>query len=229
MGKDKRKRKRGSSDGVSTQTSVERAVESGTIQQKVEVKRQKTESGPLKDKLDQKVQETLDSSSTDCGGLSNHADATSPDADHSLEPVTTILESQKSQTTHHATNRAPPSQRRKRAPLRPPTRETDIYVSRKSARPALFKRAKKLLNQGKTVTIHGLGAAVKDALSLAIALQNSYRGRLSMKTSTHTVELVDDIEPEDEDDDIGSELRLSPAIRVEVRSIDTDVSVKFGA
>ncbi|KAI8833205.1 hypothetical protein BC829DRAFT_408008 [Chytridium lagenaria] len=82
-----------------------------------------------------------------------------------------------------------PILRSKRSIQRAPTLLTDIYISRKSVFPALLKRAIKLLkSKNPFITIHGMGAAVNKAIEVAL------------KILTSTVELVDDVVDEEEDE-----------------------------
>ncbi|KAI9094034.1 ribonuclease P protein subunit p20 [Phlyctochytrium arcticum] len=111
--------------------------------------------------------------------------------------------------------------RHKRAPQRAPTLANDIYVSRKSNFIGLLKRGQKILDdeQYTTLTIHGLGAAMKRAIELALRLKEDNLDRISWTIETSTVNLVDDVEPEDVDDDLVSETRQNSSIHICIRKI----------
>ncbi|PVD25753.1 hypothetical protein C0Q70_13413 [Pomacea canaliculata] len=87
---------------------------------------------------------------------------------------------------------------KKRLPPRLPTRKNDVYVSRKTNFEAQLNRCQKILDVGNEVYIHGLGSAINRAINLALQLKE--RGVGSVETSVHTstVELVDDLEPEND-------------------------------
>ncbi|CAG8436894.1 14071_t:CDS:2 [Funneliformis caledonium] len=90
---------------------------------------------------------------------------------------------------------------RKRKPQRPATVTTDIYVSTRSNFNGQLFRAKKLLmtDGHPSITIHGLGAAIQN-----------------------TVQIVDDIIPDDDDKDIESQTRHNSAVHIQV-SLKEDV------
>ncbi|KAJ3212594.1 Glycosyl phosphatidyl inositol protein transamidase complex subunit, partial [Dinochytrium kinnereticum] len=109
------------------------------------------------------------------------------------------------------------TQRSKRAVQRPPTLANDIYVCRKARFGAMLKRAIKLLNSKKYphVTIHGLGAAVVRAIDLALRLKANVPG-LTWVITTSTVELVDDLMMEDEEEVVTE--RRNSAIQIKIFS-----------
>ncbi|KAJ3295935.1 ribonucleases P/MRP protein subunit pop7 [Rhizoclosmatium sp. JEL0117] len=89
----------------------------------------------------------------------------------------------------------------KRAPQRKPTLESDVYVSRKSNFKAVCKRCETLLKTQKVshVMVHGLGAAVTKAVSIALAVKDSMPG-IELHVTTSTVNLIDDVINEDDED-----------------------------
>ncbi|KAJ3183200.1 ribonucleases P/MRP protein subunit pop7 [Gaertneriomyces sp. JEL0708] len=108
--------------------------------------------------------------------------------------------------------------RHKRPPQRAPTLSNDIYVSRKSSFLALAKRAQKLLD-GKEftfLTIHGMGAALNRAIQLALHLREKNNSRISWTITTSSVTLIDDVEPEDVDDETACEVRQNSAIHIRI-------------
>ncbi|KAJ3080616.1 ribonucleases P/MRP protein subunit pop7 [Quaeritorhiza haematococci] len=102
----------------------------------------------------------------------------------------------------------------KRAPQRPPTLQNDIYVSRKSSFPALLKRADKLFGQCKTdtdyFTIHSMGAAMNKGIELALKLKEKHQDVVQWTVTTSTVDLVDDVEPDDEMEDLKTQAVKAP-------------------
>ncbi|KAJ1904029.1 hypothetical protein IWQ60_012503, partial [Tieghemiomyces parasiticus] len=86
----------------------------------------------------------------------------------------------------------------KRAPMRPLSRPTDIYVSghrAKSSIVPLIKRGLRLLLDDKhpEIYVHGLGAAIPTALSTALAIKERLRDQATVECYTSTTTLYDDI------------------------------------
>lgn len=108
---------------------------------------------------------------------------------------------------------------RKRGIVRAATLKTDIYVSRKSAYPALLKRATQLLedNTIKSFVIHGMGAALNRAIELALELQQSYPQRFKWDITTDTVKLIDDVE---EEASSSVETRCNSAIHIAINKLE---------
>mmetsp|Transcript_21198 Transcript_21198/g.29196 ORF Transcript_21198/g.29196 Transcript_21198/m.29196 type:complete len:120 (-) Transcript_21198:639-998(-) len=84
-------------------------------------------------------------------------------------------------------------ERNKLAPLRPPSSPTDIFVSRRSNDCVLYKKSLKLLDRvdTKSITLHGLGAAIEKATILALKIQKRSNGAYRLDISTSSVELMD--------------------------------------
>uniref|UniRef100_A0AAV2KSK3 Ribonuclease P protein subunit p20 n=1 Tax=Knipowitschia caucasica TaxID=637954 RepID=A0AAV2KSK3_KNICA len=91
---------------------------------------------------------------------------------------------------------------RKRLPRKLPKRRNDVYVNMKTDFRAQLARCQKLLEGGghREICVHGLGLAINRAINIALQLQASSQGALQLATNTSTVELVDDLEPEDPDE-----------------------------
>ncbi|KAF7229814.1 ribonuclease P protein subunit p20 [Nothobranchius furzeri] len=91
---------------------------------------------------------------------------------------------------------------RKRLPRKLPKRRNDVYVNMKTDFRAQLARCQKLLEGGghREICIHGLGLAINRAINIALQLQTSSQGALQLAANTSTVELVDDLEPEDPDE-----------------------------
>lgn len=88
---------------------------------------------------------------------------------------------------------------RKRLPRKLPKRRNDVYVNMKTDFRAQLARCQKLLEGGghREICVHGLGLAINRAINIALQLQASSQGALQLAANTSTVELVDDLEPED--------------------------------
>ena len=90
---------------------------------------------------------------------------------------------------------------RKRLPRKLPKRRNDVYVNMKTDFRAQLARCQKLLEGGghREICVHGLGLAINRAINIALQLQASSQGALQLAANTSTVELVDDLEPDDPD------------------------------
>lgn len=88
---------------------------------------------------------------------------------------------------------------RKRLPRKLPKRRNDVYVNMKTDFRAQLARCQKLLDGGgqREICVHGLGLAINRAINIALQLQASSQGALQLAANTSTVELVDDLEPEE--------------------------------
>lgn len=91
---------------------------------------------------------------------------------------------------------------RKRLPRKLPKRRNDVYVNMKTDFRAQLARCQKLLEGGghREICVHGLGLAINRAINIALQLQASSQGVLQLAANTSTVELVDDLEPDDPDE-----------------------------
>ncbi|KAK0133704.1 Ribonuclease P protein subunit p20 [Merluccius polli] len=100
---------------------------------------------------------------------------------------------------------------RKRLPRKLPKRRNDVYVNMKTDFRAQLARCQKLLEGGgggghREICVHGLGLAINRAINIALQLQASSQGALQLAANTSTVELVDDLEPDDPDEATGEPL-----------------------
>lgn len=89
---------------------------------------------------------------------------------------------------------------RKRLPRKLPKRRNDVYVNMKTDFKAQLARCQKLLDAHREICIHGLGLAINRAINIALQLQTSSQGALQLAANTSTVELIDDLEPDDPDE-----------------------------
>ncbi|CAL8241526.1 unnamed protein product [Merluccius merluccius] len=117
---------------------------------------------------------------------------------------------------------------RKRLPRKLPKRRNDVYVNMKTDFRAQLARCQKLLEGGggggaggghREICVHGLGLAINRAINIALQLQASSQGALQLAANTSTVELVDDLEPDDPDEATGEPLtrtRNNSAIHIKV-------------
>ncbi|KAI9505476.1 hypothetical protein GGI25_001022 [Coemansia spiralis] len=114
---------------------------------------------------------------------------------------------------------------KKRKPIRPSTSRADIYVTRERRKfNGHLQRARKLLvdRHYPHITIHGLGAAIQQAIQLANAIKASIGSNVvSMDVSTDTVTLYDDVVPQDNDSKIVTQARQNSAIHIKMTLVDS--------
>ncbi|KAG0278722.1 ribonucleases P/MRP protein subunit pop7 [Linnemannia exigua] len=110
---------------------------------------------------------------------------------------------------------------RKRAPLRPQTLPTDIYVTNTSSYKGQLTRAKKLLvEDGEPfIILHAMGAAIERAIGLAMGINTACSGQVRCHTETATVDLVDDIIPVDAEKDFDTNTRQNSAIHIRIEML----------
>jgi hypothetical protein len=72
----------------------------------------------------------------------------------------------------------------------------------------------------KTVTIHGLGAMVIRATSMALAAQEALENQVILKPTTETITLVDDIIPDDMEKDLDIQKRQNSIIHIKLEAKD---------
>nr|XP_033797149.1 ribonuclease P protein subunit p20-like [Geotrypetes seraphini] len=72
------------------------------------------------------------------------------------------------------------------------------------------------LTSPQQICIHGLGLAINRAINVALQLQANSFGTLQIAANTSTVELVDDLEPEVDDEEPASRTRNNSAIHIKV-------------
>ena len=111
---------------------------------------------------------------------------------------------------------------RKRLPKRMPKRKNDVYVNRKTDFKAQFGRCLKMLEEERQteIYIHGLGAAVNRAMTLALRLSEHFHGSIGTAVNTSTVELVDDLEPQQDEQEQETQQRNNSAIHIKLYRIE---------
>ncbi|XP_041351252.1 ribonuclease P protein subunit p20-like [Gigantopelta aegis] len=115
---------------------------------------------------------------------------------------------------------------RKRLPPRLPKRKNDVYISRRVHFQAQLKRCQKLLDSGNEVYIHGLGAAINRAINVALQLKENGRGTVEVSAYTSTVDLADDLEPDNDDDEPEVSHRNNSAVHIKVYRPDLPSTAK---
>ncbi|KAI9489328.1 hypothetical protein BDB00DRAFT_770897, partial [Zychaea mexicana] len=87
----------------------------------------------------------------------------------------------------------------KRAPQRPATVPSDVYISHKTKTNVIIKRVRQLMvnEKYKQVTLHGMGAQLLKTVQIAQAIQRTLHNQIDLRPTTGTVTLVDDIIPDD--------------------------------
>ncbi|KAJ2496725.1 hypothetical protein IWW47_003747 [Coemansia sp. RSA 2052] len=106
---------------------------------------------------------------------------------------------------------------KKRKPIRPSVSRSDIYVTREPRKfQALVNRARRLLvdRNYPSVTIHGLGAAIPQAIKVANVVKASLSDQATMDVTTDTVNMYDDIVPTDPSEDMVTQVRQNSAIHI---------------
>ena len=105
---------------------------------------------------------------------------------------------------------------RKRLPRNMPRRKNDVYITKKTSFEGQFKRCEKLLNEldYQEIVIHGLGAAINRAMTLALKLQGQMSGLVEIAVNTSTVELVDDLEPSNDNVEADTQARNNSAVHI---------------
>ncbi|KAI8514988.1 ribonucleases P/MRP protein subunit pop7 [Branchiostoma belcheri] len=108
-------------------------------------------------------------------------------------------------------------QLRKRLPRKLPKRKNDIYVNMQSNFKGQLERAQRILDAGSNeVFIHGLGHAINRAINIALQLKARGLGTIEVSTNTSTVELIDDLYPENEDVSSEVQSRNNSAVHIRV-------------
>ncbi|XP_022782033.1 ribonuclease P protein subunit p20-like isoform X1 [Stylophora pistillata] len=106
---------------------------------------------------------------------------------------------------------------RRRPPQKEQKRRNDIYVNRKTDFAGQLERCQKILDSSEQeVTIHGLGSAINRAINLALQLEQRGQGTVELSTTTSSVKLVDDFEPECDDQEGYSRVRTNSAVHIRV-------------
>jgi len=106
---------------------------------------------------------------------------------------------------------------RKRLPRRLPKRKNDVYVTKKTNFKAQIARCKKLLESGHSeIYIHGLGVAIDRAVNIALQLKVLGSGSLEVAANTATVDLIDDLEPLNDELEPETQNRKTSAIHIKV-------------
>ncbi|XP_077273569.1 ribonuclease P protein subunit p20 [Temnothorax americanus] len=106
---------------------------------------------------------------------------------------------------------------RKRQPFKFSRSDRDIYVNNKTPFKGQLYKCEKLFDKGASeLVIHGLGAAVCKAASLALRLKEIHHETLDLDIKTSTVDLVDNLEAltDDVDDEINN--RQNSAIHIRI-------------
>ncbi|KAF9116437.1 ribonucleases P/MRP protein subunit pop7 [Mortierella sp. AM989] len=119
---------------------------------------------------------------------------------------------------------------RKRAPLRPPTLITDIYVTQTSSYKGQLTRAKKLLIEDghPFIILHAMGAAIERAINLAMGISNACSGQVRCQTETATVDIVDDVIPVNTERDLETNNRQNSAVHIRVEMLQPMPGTKMG-
>ncbi|XP_046396599.1 ribonuclease P protein subunit p20 [Ischnura elegans] len=114
-------------------------------------------------------------------------------------------------------NGAPNYALKKRLPPRLPRKKNEIYATKKTPFKAQLARCEKLLQEGESeIIIHGLGAAVVVAVNLALQLRDVFHQTLDLDVRTDTVDIIDDLEPQDDETEPATSTRQNSAVHIRV-------------
>lgn len=100
---------------------------------------------------------------------------------------------------------------------RPRGTAVDVWVTRKTKRKQLYNHCNELLLNGGHCRIHGLGAAMNDAIRVATELERRWLGTVTLSPVTSSVALVDDHQPLTDDAEQHFTQRFNSAIVIDVR------------
>ncbi|KZC08716.1 PREDICTED: ribonuclease P protein subunit p20 [Dufourea novaeangliae] len=96
-------------------------------------------------------------------------------------------------------------------------RDKDVFITNKTNFKAQLKICEKLFNNGAgEVIIHGLGAAVHRACSLALQLKEIHYSGIDFDIKTSTTPIIDDFEPLQDNADYETINRNNSAIHIRV-------------
>ena len=99
-----------------------------------------------------------------------------------------------------------------------PPSEVLYYINKHTLLHPLLKKIRKALIQNgrRSVTLCGTGAAISRACMLALQIQDMIGGEAvcSLETRTGTVEIVDDLTPNDPDKDYETQTRRNSKIEI---------------
>uniref|UniRef100_A0A1L8DY29 Ribonuclease P protein subunit p20 n=1 Tax=Nyssomyia neivai TaxID=330878 RepID=A0A1L8DY29_9DIPT len=106
---------------------------------------------------------------------------------------------------------------RKRSPIKPFQRDTDIYVTKKSNFVGKLRQCEKLLRLEHTeIYLHGIGNAIPRTISLALQIQANNQGLYGVEPNTGTVDLVDDLHPLTDNGDFEVRQRRNSSIHIRI-------------
>ncbi|XP_013194853.2 ribonuclease P protein subunit p20 isoform X1 [Amyelois transitella] len=106
---------------------------------------------------------------------------------------------------------------KKRLPVRPIDSDNVIFITKKTNFKAQLDKCCDLLTKGeKEIILHGLGAAIQRCCNLALQLEILFSGTCQIEVNTGTVDLVDDLEPLNEDLEFGAQVRHSSSIHIRI-------------
>ncbi|EDV95211.1 GH17693 [Drosophila grimshawi] len=114
-----------------------------------------------------------------------------------------------SQTTHRVVRKVPPRAAN--------TDGSNIYITSKTDFKAQQKRCEDLLNSGaKEIYLHCMGYSITRGINLALRLIQNSEGALSYAINTSTIQLVDELHPLCDEDDITFRKRNNSALHIKI-------------
>ncbi|SPP89893.1 ribonuclease P protein subunit p20 [Drosophila guanche] len=107
----------------------------------------------------------------------------------------------------------------RKLPPRAANDRRNIYITSKTDFKAQQKRCKELLNSGvKEIFLHCMGYSITRGLNLALRLIKNSEGALGYTINTSTIQLVDELHPLCDEDDITFRQRNNSALHIRIFS-----------
>ncbi|XP_016985941.1 ribonuclease P protein subunit p20 [Drosophila rhopaloa] len=105
----------------------------------------------------------------------------------------------------------------RKQPPRPASDRHNIYITSKTDFKSQQRRCEELLNAGaREIFLHCMGFSVTRGLNLALRLVHNSEGALSYAINTSTVQLVDELHPLCDDEDVTFRQRNNSALHIKV-------------
>ncbi|XP_017034660.1 ribonuclease P protein subunit p20 [Drosophila kikkawai] len=105
----------------------------------------------------------------------------------------------------------------RKQPPRPTSNRHNIYITSKTDFKAQQRRCEELLNAGaKEIFLHCMGFSITRGLNLALRLVHNSEGALSYAINTSTIQLVDELHPLCDAEDVTFRQRNNSALHIKV-------------
>ncbi|KAI9296236.1 hypothetical protein K502DRAFT_348218 [Neoconidiobolus thromboides FSU 785] len=107
-----------------------------------------------------------------------------------------------------------------RLPVKPSQTLEDIYITKKTKLKYLYLQVKKGLIEKRLpkLSLHGLGSCTLNTVQLALMLETQFEEfKPQLKITTDTTKVIEDLTPEDEEEDIETRVRNVSSIHIEIQ------------